>query len=67
MYIAIYRESRIRVFDRYRWPLTNTAIALSVRSTNVYEEQALGVYQPEDPSEANEPVQDGKQEIFRWE
>ena len=45
------------------------AIALSVRSTNVYEEQALGVYNNEDPKEDAEPTPDGqkasKPEIFR--
>lgn len=58
------------------------AIAMSVRSTNVYEERgkeydtglalttALGVYEPEDPtiSTETEPAFQGKKhEVFRWE
>lgn len=41
---------------------------MSVRSTNVYEEQALGVYEPEDPSSGGESepaFQGDRTEVFR--
>ena len=43
------------------------AIAMSVRSTNVYEERALGVYEEHAAAEEEEPTMDGhdKREIFR--
>jgi Trk-type K+ transport system membrane component len=34
-------------------------IAMSVRNTNVYEEQSLGVYKDEEPSEVSEPSEGG--------
>ena len=77
MYVAIYRESQALEEAQLI-----VAIAMSVRSTNVYEERgkecdtdlaltiALGVYEPEDPtiSTETEPAFQGKKhEVFRWD
>lgn len=52
---------------RYRWVRTDlTAIAMSIRSTNVYEERSLGVYEVDD-TPADEPALQGdKSEVFRY-
>jgi len=43
-----------------------TAIAMSIRSTNVYEERSLGVYEVDD-TPADEPALQGdKSEVFRY-
>lgn len=69
MYVAIYRKcrgwSRVGIFVSFPTWIIETdgsAIALSVRSTNVYEEQSLGVFEKEESDE--EPLLKGKDDIF---
>lgn len=38
---------------------------MSVRATNVYEEQALGIYEPEEEDENDLKLVGPKREIFR--
>ena len=54
MYVAIYRKYPFTSYTKLI-----AAIAMSVRSTNVYEEQALGVYEPDDPDKDIEPELSG--------
>jgi hypothetical protein len=62
MYVAIYRMSFISTSRQS----DQVAIAMSIRSTNVYEERSLGVFE-HDETPADEPTLVGdKSEVFRY-
>jgi hypothetical protein len=62
MYVAIYRMSFISTLRQS----DQVAIAMSIRSTNVYEERSLGVFE-HDETPADEPTLVGdKSEVFRY-
>ena len=62
MYVAIYRKHSTRSMLH---STQTVAIAMSVRSTNVYEEQALGVYKHVADEDEEPELHGERRAVFR--